>query len=236
MAFDAELIHWPTITAFDAYLQGVPRPSWCRRLCNHNTYKPDETTWRGMTSMQNLVTFYRDTQQWPSGPHLFLAAHAPNPADTGIFQLTPITHPGTHAGACNADSLGLENVGNFNDRPPTNEQYTLLLTVNRLLLAHWGIPPASVVVHNECMSGRTCPGKYLTGTQIRADLSKPPPIITKRYTARHMYISQKQEGGEPYAGELLPGEEIVADKWYTNGRVHLQDGRGFVLLSDLEPV
>jgi len=59
---------------------------------------------------------------------------------------------------------------------------------------------------------------------------------TKRYRARHMYISQRQEGGEPYAGELYPGEEIVADKWYTNGRVHLQDGRGFVLLSDLEPV
>jgi len=236
MAFDAELIHWPTLTAFDAYLQGVTRPAWVKRLCNHNTYKPNETTWNGMASMRTLLTFYRDTQKWPSGPHLFLAAHAPDPKDTGIFQLTPITHTGTHAGPCNADSLGLESVGDFNARPPTNEQYTLLLTVNRLLMAHWGIPPPSVVVHNECMSGRVCPGKYLTGTQIRADLSNPPPVITKRYRGRRIMISQKQVGGAPYAGELAPGEEIVADKWYTNGRVHLQDGRGFVLLSDLEPV
>ncbi len=236
MAFDAQIVHWPTLSAFEAYVAGVARPAWCSKLCNHNTYKPDETTWRGTTSMQALVTYYRDVQQWTSGPHLFLAAHAPDPADTGIFQLTPITHKGTHAGVCNSDSLGIENVGDFNARPPTPEQYTLLLTVNRLLLAHWGIPPASVVVHNECMTGRVCPGKYLTGTQIRADLSKPLPPITKRYTAKHMWISQKQEGGEPYAGELQPGEAVIVDKWYSNNRVHLQDGRGFVLLSDLDPV
>ena len=31
-------------------------------------------------------------------------------------------------------------------------------------------------------------------------------------------------------------QKIIADKWYSNGRIHLSDGRGFVLLSDLEPV
>lgn len=88
------------------------------------------------------------------------------------------------------------------------------------------------------MAGRTCPGKYLTGTQIRADLSTPPPPITKRYRVKRTMISQRLEGGPPYAGELLPGEEVVVDKMYTTngGMIHLQDGRGFVLLSHLEPV
>lgn len=173
--FDAELMHWPTIAAFTAYLQGVPRPSWCTGITNHNTYQPDERNWAGMASMRSLVAYYRDTKQWPSGPHLFLAAAAPNAANTGIFQLTPIARPGTHAGACNAHNIGIENVGNFDARPPTLDQYTLLLAVNRAILEHWGIPPASVNVHNECMLGRTCPGKHLTGTQIRADLSRPWP-------------------------------------------------------------
>lgn len=233
--FDMQLIHWPTVASFAAYLQPIPRPAWVRGLTNHNTYIPDETQWAGVASMNSMRQTYI-AKGWTSGPHLYLVAHAPNPADTGIWQMTPITHPGTHAGACNATHVGLESCGNFNARPPTNEQYTLLLTVNRLLLAHWGIPPSSVLVHNECMTGRTCPGKYLTGTQIRADLSQPPPVITKRYTARRIMISQPSTGGPPYAGELMPGEEVIVDKWYTTGMVHLQDGRGFVLLSDLEPV
>ena len=98
MTFDAQIMHWPTIAAFVDYLAGVPRPSWCTGLTNHNTYQPDETNWRGMASMRSLQTFYAN-KPWPSGPHLFLAAQAPNPSDTGIWQLTPITHTGTHAGA-----------------------------------------------------------------------------------------------------------------------------------------
>ena len=222
MAFDAQLIHWPTISAFTAYLQGVPRPKWCRRLCNHNTYKPDETTWRGMASMRSMRDFYRDTQKWPSGPHLFLAAHAPDPADTGIFQLTPITHPGTHAGPCNADALGLESVGNFNARPPTNEQYTLLLAVNRAILVAWGMPPASVVVHRDCMPGRICPGKYLTSAQIRASLNEAWP---RRYRVRGLPVYEQSDRDGPQWG-VLKNDEIIEIDDMSNG--HLSDGRGFI--------
>lgn len=178
MTFDAHIFHWPTLSAFDAYLQTVPRPAWCHGLTNHNTFIPNEDQWRGQRSVESCMQTYIN-KGWPSGPHLFLAAAAPNPADTGIFQLTPIAHPGTHAGACNADHLGIENVGDFNRAPPSADQYTLLLTVNRLLLAHWMLTPSMVNVHNECMAGRTCPGKYLTGAQIRADLSTawpPAPV------------------------------------------------------------
>jgi hypothetical protein len=147
--------------------------------------------------------------------------------------MTPIQHQGTHAGQCNRDHLGIENVGDFNARPPSAAQYDLLLAVNRLIIDHWGLLPSNVNVHNECMAGRTCPGKYLTGAQIRADLAQP---LTKAYRGRRIMISQPSTGGPPYAGELVPGEEVIVDKWYTTGMVHLQDGRGFVLLSDLEPV
>jgi hypothetical protein len=169
-SFDADFQHWPTLAAFTAYLQGVPRPAWCTGITNHNTYIPNELQWRGLASMQSMRATYI-AKGWSAGPHLYLCAEAPNPADTGIWQLTPLAHPGVHAGACNADHLGIENVGDFNARPPSPAQYTLLLAVNRAILAWWGIPPEKVNVHNECMAGRTCPGKYLTGTQIRASLN-----------------------------------------------------------------
>jgi hypothetical protein len=238
MAFDAELRHWPTIAAFSAYLAAIPRPPWVKGICHHNTYQPDERNWAGMASMRSMVAYYRDTKKWPSGPNLFLAAHAPNSADTGIFQMTPIMRPGTHAGVCNATLLGVENVGDFQARPPTAEQYTLLITVSLLVLHHWGLPPDGTRVHNECMTGRTCPGKHLTGTQIRASLnSPPPPPLTKRYRVKHRYVTQRQEDhGPPYVRELVSGEELVVDKWYTNGRVHFATGEGFGDLADLEPV
>jgi hypothetical protein len=236
MAFDAQIIHWPTIAAFAAHLATVKRPSWCAGITNHNTYRPDETTWLGLASMRSMRDYYRDTNKWPAGPHLFLAAHAPNAIDTGIFQMTPIDHQGVHAGACNTNRIGIEHVGNFDARPPTADQYTLLITVNLLILQAWGLPPSSVNVHNECMTGRTCPGKHLTGTQIRASLMKPPPPITKRYRVKRIMVSQRPEGGPPYAGELQPGEEVVVDHWYTTGMVHLASGFGFTRLDDLDAI
>ena len=175
-AFDADIKHWPTIAAFAAYLQGVPRPGWCTGITNHNSYQPDERNWAGMDSMTSMRDFYRDTRKWSAGPHLFLAAAAPDPKNTGIFQMTPLGHVGVHAGACNGSRIGIEWVGNFEARPPTPDQYTLGIAVNLLILQHWGMPPENVNVHNECMA-RTCPGKYLTGTQIRDSLSsKPAPV------------------------------------------------------------
>jgi hypothetical protein len=188
--------------------------------------------------MQSMRAFYIG-KGWSAGPHLYLCAAAPNAVDTGIWQMTPLGHVGVHAGACNTHHLGIENVGDFDKAPPSADQYTLLITVNLLILQHWGIPPAQVNVHNECMTGRTCPGKHLTGTQIRADLQKPPPPLplTKRYRVKHRYVTQrKEDNGPPIVRELVSGEEVTVDAWYSNNRVHFETGEGFADLSDLEAV
>lgn len=176
-AFDIDIQHWPTLSAFVAYLQGVPRPAWCRGITNHNTYRPNESQWAGVASMISMKETYI-AKGWDAGPHLYLAAEAPNPIHRGIWQMTPLTHRGIHAGACNTTNLGIENVGDFDAHPPSAAQLTLLLAVNRAIMERWGIPPDQVNVHNECMAGRTCPGKYLTGTQIRAALGSAWPRPT----------------------------------------------------------
>lgn len=239
MAFDAVIQHWPTISAFNAYLQGVSRPKWVKGITCHNTYKPNDRTWAGLQSMQSMLKHYRDTNGWSSGPHLYLAAHAPNPAHTGVWQLTPITRPGTHAGDCNDDHLGIEWVGDFDARPPTAAQYTMGIAVNLLILRHWGLPPEAVNVHNECMVGRTCPGKYVTGTQIRADLRKvaprppPTPIPTSPRPCRvvGLPIYQRSDHTGALAGHLITGEHVAIDD-LSNG--HLVDARGFVDITGLE--
>jgi hypothetical protein len=169
-SFDADFQHWPTLAAFTAYLQGVPRPAWCTGITNHNTYIPNELQWRGLASMQSMRATYI-AKGWSAGPHLYLCAEAPNPADTGIWQMTPsemsactpaLATPTTWASRTSATSMPVRRL---------QPNIHLLLAVNRAILAWWGIPPEKVNVHNECMAGRTCPGKYLTGTQIRASLN-----------------------------------------------------------------
>lgn len=234
MAFDSDIRHFPSIASFDAHLQGVPRPKWCSGITHHNTYRPNETMWKGRASMASMMAVYIE-KGWTSGPHLYLAAAAKNRADTGIWQLTPLAHPGTHAGQCNSHSLGIESVGDFDARPPTADQYTLLITITLLILRHWGLPPESVNVHNECMVGRTCPGKFLTGTQIRADLKKPAPrpapAPPRAYVVEGLPVYQASDRQGALWGHLAAGEQVMIDD-ITNG--HLADHRGFVDINGLE--
>lgn len=233
--FDSDIRYWPTVDAFVAYLRTIPRPSWCHGTTNHNTYIPNELQWRGVTSVEGCRTTYIG-KGWSAGPHLFLAAEAPRTTDRGIFQLTPLQHRGVHAGDCNGNHLGIENVGDFDARPPSPAQYKLLLDVNRAILMAWQLSPDVVNVHNECMAGRTCPGKHLTGAQIRADLSKPAvPDKPKRllFNVIGLPIYQQQSGAGPLAGRLVPGEVVQIDVTYANGMGHLADGRGFVDMDGL---
>lgn len=165
---------------------------------------------------------------WSSGPNLYLCAKAPKASDTGIWQLTPITRPGTHAGACNSTHLGIESVGDFDRAPPSADQYALLITINLLIMQAWGLPPSSINVHRDCMPGRTCPGKYLTSEQIRADLStKQPKPASRRYRVRGIPVYEQSDRTGPQWGCLKQDELIEIDD-PKNG--HLKDGRGFIRL------
>lgn len=90
ITFDADFKHWPTVEAFVAYLATIKRPAWCHGITNHNTYIPNESQWHGIKSLDSMRSTYIG-KGWSAGPYLYLAAEAPNLADTGIFQMTPLT-------------------------------------------------------------------------------------------------------------------------------------------------
>lgn len=158
-------------------------------------------------------------------------------APTSSFTLNGRTY---QAGQVNKATLGveLENLQDGRD-PYTDPQLAAL---------GWWIAqkrdqhgPLPILRHADLDPTRRRDPYQLSTQEIERWASKytpSPPPITKRYRVKRTMISQRLEGGPPYAGELAPGEKVVADKWYTTngGMVHLQDGRGFVLLSDLEPV
>lgn len=92
---------------------GMWRP---RFVVVHNTSAPDLAMYAGHWNrphpitdeqwMQNLVGFYRDTQHWSAGPHLFVTPRS-------ICAFTPLNHPGVHSPSWNSVSWGIETVGEF---------------------------------------------------------------------------------------------------------------------------
>lgn len=122
-----------------------------------------------MQSMLSMMRFYQ-SKGWTAAPHLYIAAEAPDPTDIGIWQMTPLTHVGVHAVACNSNHLGVENVGDFEARPPSATQYQWLLDVNEVIMRCWSINASDIHTHKECVPGRTCPGRYLPADKLRSDL------------------------------------------------------------------
>lgn len=245
--FDAQIIHWKTLDEFIAHLASVPRPDWCQGITDHNTYIPNERQWQGLASMNSMIKTYKaKAPPWSAGPHLYLAAEAPNPADVGIWQMTPLAHVGVHAGACNKDHLGIENVGDFEARPPSATQWALCIAVNVAICRAWRLPPPHVLVHRECMPGRTCPGRFFDANKLRADIQAAllvPPPGQYRAVGVPVYYDSLLE--RPTGVHLRDDAVITIDataqknpsKYHPQaGHVKDSQGGGFVNLDGMEPV
>lgn len=165
-------INWQfSLDSFTAYLATLPRPSWARASCYHNTYIPTEAQWCGKASMDSMQATYV-AKGWTTGPHIFIVLHSPTPANDGIWVMTPPHIPGTHAADCNRDHFGIEVVGDFQSRAPSAAQQGPLVGV-LTALHRWAGIGATLDAHRDCMAGRTCPGDafYALKPELQAQLA-----------------------------------------------------------------
>lgn len=146
-----------SLQSFTDYLAGLPLPAWHPiGSTYHNTYRPTEAQWRGKASMDSMQADYIG-KGWTSGPCCYLALHSPNPADDGIWVMTPPSSPGTHAGECNPKRFGIEVVGDFQSKAPAADQQQLLIDTVAAL-HRWATIGPDLNAHRDCMTDRTCPG------------------------------------------------------------------------------
>jgi hypothetical protein len=150
-----------------------PAPSWVTGLTLHHTWKPTIDQWRGERSMAALGRFYRDTNKWPAGPHLFVAPD-------GLWVGTPLSVRGVHGGACNSSRIGIEIVGDYDQAPwpPALQARVIALCV---ALLHWCRAEERMVNgHRECPSEKSCPGRAVNMTLVRSWVGAQ--LFSRRFT------------------------------------------------------
>ena len=95
---------------FDRYCHSLTWNAWRPSfIVLHNTGSPTLAQRpEGFTKVHidNLVGYYRDTQKWSAGPHLFID-------DKQIWVFTPLTMSGVHSPSWNKVSLGIEMLGDY---------------------------------------------------------------------------------------------------------------------------
>ncbi len=145
----------------------------------------------------------------------------------------------------NFQTISIEREGHYQDIPPDAQNAAVVRILCYLhetfptMLPVW-TPLLSLIGHCHIspIARANCPGPHVDYAGLAASANgPPPPPLTKQYRAKHHYVTQRQEdNGPPIVRELVPGEVVEVDKWYTNGRVHLATGEGFADLADLEAV
>jgi hypothetical protein len=172
MSFAVEIRHWSSVELFAASLTG-PAPAWVEGLSPYHTLVPRVNQWRGLASVEGLRDYYTG-KGWSAGPHLFFCAGAPNPQHDRIWQLTPLSTSGIHAGVCNEDHWGLEIVGDYDQTPWPMPVANLFYDTAAVLLRWRGlaVTAQSVRRHRECLPNKTCPGAAIDMNLVRAELAR----------------------------------------------------------------
>jgi hypothetical protein len=169
---------------FDSYCHALHWTQWRPSfIVLHNTaspslaQRPDGLTQQHIKSLEG---FYRDTQKWSAGPHLFID-------DRQIWVFTPLTLSGTHSPSFNKVALGIEMLGNFatesflTDRGNQVRQNAIAAVAT--LCAVLGLDPDTLKLHKEdTKTTHDCPGKNVDKAKFIADVKA---LMAERHSGDH---------------------------------------------------
>jgi len=169
---------------FDDYCHTLVWSAWRPSFITvHNTAVPSLAQRPNGLSRQhiaNLESFYRDTQGWNAGPHLFVD-------DQQIWVFTPLVVSGVHSPSFNKLAIGIEMLGNYETedfstgrgKKVRNNTVAAMATLCAIL----GIDPNTTRLHKEDpATTHDCPGKNVDKGKLIADVEK---LMRSRHAGDH---------------------------------------------------
>ena len=178
-----------TPEAFDRYCHTLQWTTWRPSfIVLHNTQIPSLASRpQGLTldHIRGLAEFYRDTQGWRAGPHLFVD-------DRQIWVFTPLTVSGTHSPSWNKLALGVEMLGDY-DTESFTEGRGLAVRRNAIaaiasLCGVLGIDPQTLRLHREDpLTTHACPGRQVKKLEIIQAVSD---LLVQRHAGEHAVMAE----------------------------------------------
>jgi hypothetical protein len=169
---------------FDQYCHTLRWDAWRPSfIVLHNTAIPslaERPQGLNEEHIKNLEAFYRDTQGWKAGPHLFID-------DRQIWVFTPLTVSGTHSPSWNKTALGIEMLGNFETEDfasgrglqVRNNTVAAIATLSAIL----GLNPQTMKIHREDpLTTHQCPGKNVKKLEV---IQQVEEMIVSRHGGDH---------------------------------------------------
>jgi hypothetical protein len=170
---------------FDDYCHTLQWAAWRPSfIVLHNTGVPSLAQRpNGLTQrhIQNLEAFYRDTQGWKAGPHLFVD-------DKQIWVFTPLTVSGTHSPSWNKVALGVEMLGDY-EHEAFNAGRGLNVRKNSAaalatLCAVLGIESHTMRLHREDpLTTHACPGSNVRKLEVIQEVGD---LLIARHGGEHV--------------------------------------------------
>ena len=172
---------------FNDYCQKLQWTAWRPSfIVLHNTAIPSLLQRpKGLTlqHIKSLEIFYRDTQKWKAGPHLFID-------DIQIWIFTPLTVSGTHSPSWNSIALGIEMLGDF-EKESFSSGRGLKVRENAVsamatLCAVLGFDPQTIKLHREDqLTTHACPGKNVRKLEI---IQEVQDVVMSQFAGEHSII------------------------------------------------
>jgi len=161
----------PQLEEYINSLDFVWRPSL---ITWHNTGLPTIQQWEdkvqqdikngvnppGQSRINSLVSYYRDQQGWPSGPHFFVYKDV-------VWAFTPANKKGTHSPSWNGTAIGIEMIGDFAKEDDDSGAGLLIknntIALTAMLCEKIGLDPQTCIrLHKEDKkTTHDCPGKNI---------------------------------------------------------------------------
>ncbi|MCU7549901.1 peptidoglycan recognition protein family protein [Chitinophagaceae bacterium LB-8] len=169
---------------FDSYCHELAWTAWRPSfIVLHNTAVPSLAQRpNGFTQqhMKNLERFYRDTQRWKAGPHLFID-------DKLIWVFTPLTVSGTHSPSWNKVSFGVEMLGDYEredfDRGRGLKVFKNTVAALATLSAILGLDPNTLKLHREDpLTTHACPGSSVRKLEV---IQAVQDLLVDRHAGEH---------------------------------------------------
>jgi hypothetical protein len=201
---------FPTATEFLDYLEAIKfeTPWRPRYVTMHHTGGPSLAQWKTYAHgtrkvpityaqwMKNLASYYGNELGWSAGPHFFFT-----PDNFCVLSLPD--RKGVHAVSFNAESWGVECVGDFDSEPFTDalanryaEGFACLFTALGLAPGPYAYRQRGLHFHrDDPKTNKTCPGTKVTKDGMIALISShivqlndagshddddPPPVVVPK--------------------------------------------------------